>query len=231
MKCTRIAWTLSLALALAACDGGSRGSGITTAQGNVESVATALRAPSPARRLGRWARAARWLKLEGRAEADAGVAGIRVLVEGTPFEDVTDGSGAFAVRGDFQGDVVIRFEEPASGAAARITVNAPAGGVLTFDRVHLDEVNGQATAQSVAVAFDGVAVTIDCPASRLWLASRHRTETDTDIYEIHLEGSSIRDANGSSLTCQELRAGDLVRMRGAVNDDGTFGQAEIVRGG
>ena len=87
MKRTRIAFVLPVLLALAACDGGSRGSGITTAEGNVSSVQTALRAPSTAPTMGKMGWLA-WLwrrsELEGRAEADAGVAGIRVLLEQQP---------------------------------------------------------------------------------------------------------------------------------------------------
>ena len=75
----------------------------------------------------------------------------------------------------------------------------------------------------------GLVVDADCPGSRLQLVSRHRGPTDTDVYEIRLEDSSIRDANGLPLTCQDLRGGDGVRLQGSINDDETFGHADIVR--
>ncbi len=229
MKCTRIALALALVGALAGCDGGSRGSGITTAEGNVESVQTALHAPAAATRLGRLASLWRWLAPERTAEADAGLGGIRVLVEGTMVEDETDGDGSFSLRGDFEGDVVIRFEVPASGMSARIPVNAPAGGVLTLESVHLDTTSGAATAETQSVVFDALVAGADCVASTLDLVSRHRNATDTDVYAVRLQDSSIREIDGTPLSCPDLHEGDAVDVRGSVNDDGTFGHAEIVR--
>jgi hypothetical protein len=230
MRYPRIALVLSFILALAGCDGGSRGSGITTAEGTVESIQLALLGPSHAPALGGWATFRRWMTLEGRAEAQAGVAGIRVLVEGTSIEDETNAEGAFSLRGNFQGDVVIRFELPMTGAIASIAVNVPAGGVLTLDRVHIDARSDQATAQRQGVVFDGLVAGTDCAGSTLQLVSSQARATDTDVYDVRLEGSSIRAANGSPLPCQALRVGDPVRLQGTVNDDGTFGNAEIVLG-
>jgi hypothetical protein len=228
MRYLRIALLLPFFLGLAGCDGGARGSGITTAEGTVESVQTALLAPSRARPLGGWATFRRWLTFEGRAEAQVGVAGIRVFIEGTSIEDETDAEGAFSLRGNFEGDVTIRFELPTTGAAASIAINAPAGGVLTLDRVHIDTRNGQATPQNQLVQFDGIVTDIQCAASRLQLVSSQRSSTDTDVYDVNLEGSSIRDANGSPLPCEALRSGDHVQLQGTVNDDGSFGNARIV---
>jgi hypothetical protein len=227
MRYLRIALLLAFVLGLAGCDGGSRGSGITTAEGTVESIQTAILAPSRTRPLGGWATFRRWLTFEGRAEAQAGVAGIRVLIEGTFIEDETNAEGAFSLRGDFEGDVTIRFELPTTGATS-IAINAPAGGVLTLDRIHIDARTGQATPQSQTVRFDGVVTSIQCAASMLQLVSSQRSQTDTDVYDVSLEGSSIRDANGLPLPCEALRSGDHVRLQGTVNDDGSFGDAQIV---
>jgi len=194
--------SLALALSLAACDGGSRGSGITTAEGNVESLQA--------------------------AETAAGVSGIRVAVEGTDVADETDAAGSFSLRGRFEGDVVIRFALP-NGGAARIPVNAPAGGLLTLERVHLDADSGQASAASQSVVFEALVVGVDCDGSELELVSRHRSAVDTDVYDVRLEDSSIRDAAGSSLSCADLHAGDALDLSGSVNEDGTFGHAEMVR--
>jgi hypothetical protein len=229
MRYLRVALLLPFVLGLAGCDGGSRGSGITTADGTVESIQMALLGPSHAPALGGWATTfRRWLTFEGRAEAQAGVAGIRVLIEGTSIEDETNAEGAFSLRGDFEGNVTIRFELPTTGATASIAINAPAGGVLTLDRIHIDARTGQATPQSQTVRFDGVVTSIQCAASMLQLVSSQRSQTDTDVYDVSLEGSSIRDANGLPLPCEALRSGDHMRLQGTVNDDGTFGNAQIV---
>jgi hypothetical protein len=231
MRHVRIALLLLLFLGLAGCDGGSRGSGITVAEGTVESIQTAFLAPSHVRQPWGWATLRRWITLEGRAEAQAGVAGIRVFIEGTSIEDETNADGAFSLQGDFEGDVVIRFELPMTGATASIAVNVPADGILTLDRVHIDAQSGQATTQSQTVRFDGVVTGTQCAAETLQLISSQRSPTDTDVYDVNLEGSSIRDANGSPLPCQALRVGDQVRFLGIVDEDGSFGDAEIVRQG
>jgi hypothetical protein len=197
MTRNRILLVLPLVLALAACDGGARGSGITTAEGNLESTQTALR-------------------------------GIHVGVEGSTVTDDTDDAGSFSLRGTFEGDVVIRFERQ-DGSFARMPVNAPAGGVLTLEDVHVDTTSGVATAATQSVVFDALVVGTDCGAPSLDLVSRHRKATDTDVYAVRLENSTIREGDGSPLSCPDLREGDAVDVRGTVNDDGTFGHAEIVR--
>src|SRR5262245_39167737 len=184
MRYLRVALLLPFVLVLAGCDGGSRGSGITTAEGTVENIQTALLAPSRTPPLWSWSTFRRWLTFEGRAEAQAGVAGIRVLIEGTSIEDETNAEGAFSLRGDFEGDVTIRFELPMTGATASLAINAPAGGILTLDRIHIDARSGQATPQSQTVRFDGVVTGIQCAASRLQLVSSQRSPTDTDVYDV-----------------------------------------------
>src|SRR5437879_5233418 len=114
MNRTRAAVLLSFFVALGACDGGSRGSGITTAEGNVESVETALR------------------------------------------------------------------RSPRGGARA---VLARLGRLLADA--------GSARAQAA------------------------------------LEGSSLHDASGAAVACETLREGDALRLVGAVDADGTFGEADL----
>jgi hypothetical protein len=228
MKRTFVACLLSLAAALAACDGGSRGSGITTAQGDLQSVQSALRVPARETTLARLARS--WLRspLASRAEADSGVSGVRVSIEGTSFSDVTDDTGSFRLRGDFGGDAVIRFEPP-GGGVARFAVNAPAGGTLTLEQVRVDSAAGTATPARQTVVFDGLVVSTDCAASRIDLVSRDGGPTDTDIYVVTLEGSTLRDAEGMTLTCSALLPGDPLDVHAVVQPDGTFGDAELIR--
>ena len=229
MKPRRIAGLFALAVALAACDGGARGSGITTAQGNVSSVDTALRDGAPAR-TSVAARLRAALALETVAHAQTDLAGIHVSVEGTTIADDTDERGTFALRGKFEGFVAIHFQRTSGGPVATITLNAPAGGTLTLNDVQLDERNGDATAREVDVQFEGLVADTDCASAVLRLVSRHRGPTDTDVYTVRLDTSSLHDRNGMPVSCADLRQGDPVTLHGTVNPDETFGHADVTVG-
>jgi len=229
MKSRRIAGLFAVAVALAACDGGARGSGVTTAQGNMASVDTALGGGAPAR-TSVAARLRAALALETVAHAQTDLAGIHVSVEGTTIEDDTDERGAFTLRGKFEGFVAIRFQRTAASPAATITLNAPAGGTLTLNDVQLDERSGDATAREVDVEFEGLVADTDCAGAALRLVSRHRGPTDTDVYTVRLDTSSLHDRNRMPVSCADLREGDPVTIRGTVNPDETFGHADVTVG-
>src|SRR4029450_13238250 len=99
-------------LALWACaEGGIRGSGISTSVfGNVVSIQPAM---------------------TQRVATD--LSGIVVTLEGTDIADQTDADGVFSLTGTFDGQGTIVFALPDDGGAARISVNVPAGGRLTFN--------------------------------------------------------------------------------------------------
>ena len=218
---------LVFAMACWSCanDGGSRGSGISTAQGNVDSVQTAsLGNPLPRTRL---ARLARWLRIEPAASADTGLEGIVVTVEGTSATATTDANGFFSIDGRFESDVSILFQRAEDRLTARIAVSIPAGGRLTLNDVHIDNRSGQATPVSQGVDFDGSITQSDCAGETLTLVSSQRAPTDTDAYTVRLGTSSLRDRNGNSIVCQDLRIGGSVHVTGSVNADGTFGQAVV----
>jgi hypothetical protein len=218
---------LILALGCWSCaiDGGSRGSGITTAQGNVDSVQTAaLRQPPSGTRIARFARS---LRIEPAAFADTGLEGIMVAVEGTSAIGTTDANGFFSIRGRFEGDVSILFQRAEDGLAARIMVDIPAGGTLTLDNVHIDNPSGRATPMTQGVDFEGLITQSDCTGETLTLVSSQRGPTDTDTYTVRLGTSSLRDHNGNAIGCQELQMGGRVHVTGSVNGDGTFGQAAV----
>jgi hypothetical protein len=227
MKRIRSAALLSLVLALGACDGGSRGSGITTeAQGNVASVEAALGRPLKPRSKLAWL--TRPLTADGTARADVAVEGIHVSIEGSSIADDTDANGFFSLRGNFEGHVVIRFERMTDGASARMEVNVPAAGTLTLNDVTLDERSAKATAQSTNVAFHGLVASADCLSEILRLVSSERSPTDTDVYVVLLDTSSLHDANGMPVACDQLTVGEAVQLAGIVNPDGTFGDCDIV---
>jgi hypothetical protein len=227
MRTMRSGVLLLLALVLGACEGGSRGSGITTeALGNVASVEVALR-HSPESR-SKLARLIRLLAPEASAVAEGSVEGIHVSIEGTSIVSDTDANGVFSLRGHFEGDVVIRFESPTVGATGRMAVNIPAAGTLTLHDVTIDGRSGEATAQSTDVAFDGLVASADCPAEILRLVSSAESPPDTDVYAVDLDTSSLHDAGGMPVACEQLTVGESVQLTGSVNADGTFGDCEIV---
>jgi hypothetical protein len=230
MKRTRSALLCSCLLsAIAACDGGSRGSGITTAQGNVESVQTALRgsAGGPARTA--LARLRSLLAVAAPAYAQNALEGIRVSIEGTPLAAQTDADGVFTLRGNFEGVMVIRFQRDGDAASAAVTVNAPAGGTLTLNDVRLDERSGLASARSQGVLFEGLVADASCADAAVRLVSPHRSRTDTDVYTVRLDTSTLHDPQGAPVACESLVEGDRLRLDGTVNDDGSFGHADILR--
>ena len=221
---------LLLIAGLGACaDGGSRGSGISTAQGNVDSVQmagvrTAPRGPAEAL----LATLLDLLSIEKTAVARNPLEGIHVTVEGTDLASDTDPNGFFSLRGRFEGHAALVFERSADGILARLEINMPGGGTLTLNNVGIDQPSGQATAESQAVDFEGVVKTTDCSDQTLALVSRERSKTDTDVYTVDLTTSSLRDPEGNAVPCDNLRTGETLRVQGAVNTDGTFGGAAIL---
>lgn len=210
---------LALGLALGACDGGSSGTGISTiTEGNVAAVVTAATSTSgmaPSAGSG------------GAPAATASLAGIRVSVAGTDFADETDASGAFRVSGDYDSVVTLLFARAADDLSARLQVNVPAGGTLGLRDVTLDAARGTAIALEQSVFFDGTITAIDCTAGELELVSRQRPD-DGDVYVVVLAGSAIVDGTGRPIACAQLKDGDDATVSGAVNQDGTFGDATIV---
>ncbi len=215
-----------LATVLCACDGGSRGSGITTVQGDVEALQSASRALLDGPRTARHVRSTRPWSLEAEALAESGVGGVRVLVDGTGVAGVTDEMGAFRLSGRFEGDLTVRFEL-SDGSTAVLSVNAPAGGTLTLEGVQIDSANARATTRQQLVEFDGLVTKADCPNARIELVSVHRAPGDTDVYEVQLSDSSIRDGHGATVSCLDVRVGESTHVQGVVEPDGTFGRAEI----
>jgi hypothetical protein len=218
-------------LALWACaEGGIRGSGISTAvEGNVSSVQPlALRAPartSPPEIV-----AALRALLENGAEsvahAQTGLEGIRVAVEGTRVHGQTDANGHFALHGRFEGPVSVIFEPP-GGGVARLATNAPAGAMVTLNNVQLDTERGQAVAETQDVDFDGIITAADCQRLVLTLVSIYDTTADHDPYILQLDTSSLEDAHGNPLTCEDVQGGERAMVRGMINPDLTFGNATV----
>lgn len=221
---------LPIVLAVASCavDGGSRGSGIATAQGNVDNVQTAgVRAPHPGRFEAIRVALEHFLRIEEVASARAALEGIQVTVEGSGATDTTDANGLFFVQGSFEGPVSLLFERADDGLSARVAVNIPAGGTLTLNNVRIDNSRGQATAQSRGVDFEGRITSTDCTGETITLVSSRRSALDADTYTVRLDTSVLKDRRGNLINCQDLRVGARTRVTGSVNDDGTFGDAVV----
>jgi hypothetical protein len=228
----RPAALLPLILTIWACaDGGSRGSGISAeVLGNVESVQTAaaFRAPEvgatgPLAELG----ALFPLPFEHIARAGTGVEGIRVTVEGTNARGETDANGNFSLQGNFESDIRLVFQLPDGGGNAQIAVNVPAGGQLTLNNVAIDTQQGDATAETQEVDFNGTITEVDCARLTLALVSTHHSPEDLDMYTVRLDTSSVRNAQGDTVACADIAVGEQATVQGVVNPDGSFGHATV----
>ena len=129
-----LALAIAIALASAHCAGGGpSGTHLSVVKGNVVD-ADVVRGPrhrEPALAV----LLAKWFEGVGRAWAQSSVEGIRVSIEGTPFETVTDADGNFLIEGDFAGSITLLFERDTDGLAARIGFEVPEGATVTLHNV------------------------------------------------------------------------------------------------
>jgi len=219
------AFTALLGLGLAACDGGSSGTGITSAQGNVSSVATAQRA-GPARRPATLlARVWRSLQWPAVANARAPFEDIRVTIEGTAIAVRTDPEGRFGLSGDFAGPVGIVFEL-SDGGSGRLVATVPRGGALTLTNVHIDGRSGQATVDDERVRFDGLIDGTDCDHDVATVVSG-RSPADGNHYTVHFDTATVQDGSGVAVDCASLGPGSEIDVDGKVERDGEV-EAESV---
>src|SRR6185369_14290696 len=147
-----------LAVAGCAADGGQRGSGITSAEGNIVSI-----------------------------DGDTGaIAGIHVTVADGAIATDTDAQGRFSLRGQYEGPTTLLFERANDHVAAHLDVNAPAGGTLNMPNIRIVRASGEARPDAVQVMFEGRVVGVDCAAGRVVLASTERDPNETDTYTVVL---------------------------------------------
>jgi hypothetical protein len=215
---------LLLGLAVAGCDGGSSGTGITTAQGNVASASNA-RLRTPARPSTFLVRVWQAWKRSGVAVARGPLEDIRVRVEGTGISALTDPEGRFAVSGDFAGPVAIVFDLP-EGGSARLVVTVPRGGSVTLTNVHVDGPSGTATVEDQRVHFQGLVDSTDCSHQEASVVSR-RTPQDGNRYTVRFDHAAVRDRSGAAVDCAELAPGESVDVDGEVGREGEV-EAESV---
>jgi hypothetical protein len=202
---------LPLLMVLASCsmDGGSSGTGITTAEGNVVGI---QRDPM--------------LGSAVMASTRTAVEDIQVVVEGTDAASDTDSDGRFVVRGRFDGRVTLLFRRADDSLTARVAISIPAGGTMTLHDVQIELAQEQAIAASQDVVFDALVASTDCASPAISLVSLTNPDS-SDPYTLHLQTSSLRDRHGNLLACGDVQDGDRVHVQGAAYRDGTFGGAEV----
>jgi hypothetical protein len=218
---------LWLATMLGACgsiDGGSSGTGITTAEGNVISVVASARTSTQGTlgmTFGAMSRAAM-----GTSAGATDLSGIDVAVEGTSFAATTDQSGAFAIHGRFAAVFTLVFSRPDTGSLGRLTVTIPAGGTLTMNDVTIVVAQQAATAASQDAVFECTIASADCPGETLSLVNEGKPYNQGQ-YVLDLAGSSIQGPMGEPVPCEALRSGDNASVRGQALPDLTFGNAVV----
>jgi hypothetical protein len=152
MSTRRALTTLFLAATLAvvafapSCGGGPSGTAQSTVQGNVAAVEQARRGePSLL------ARVLDLVRPITSAWAQNGFDGIRVSIEGTPFETETNESGEFVLESPYSGAGTLLFRRENDQLAARIGVEVPAGGTVTLRNVRCSRGQGSCRADAIEV--------------------------------------------------------------------------------
>ncbi len=197
--------------------GGSTGTGISVAEGNIASSTASLVPPGQGSRLARLAR--RLLAGVDSAEAAGTVANVTVSIDGAGVSAVSDFSGAFSLRGDFGGPITISFHLP-SGPIVRLQTTLPTGGTLVLNNVRLDAGSGRAEPDSQNLAFEGVVTGANCSGGRLSMVSSS-APGDGNSYPVDVEGATLQDSDGKAISCGNLAAGDVLTVEGDVGDDGS----------
>jgi hypothetical protein len=217
----------TFALTSCAGGGGSTGTGITTAQGNISGAQTAL-LDAP-RRAGSWlAKALSFIRPLRAVEAASGVENVTVRVAGTNLSSVSDANGAFSLKGDFGGPITLTFERQGSGRLVRLAIDIPTGGTLTLNDVELDERSGEASAAARNLDFDGVVTASNCPTGTIDMVSEV-TPDDGNHYPVNVQSATLRDSTGQPIQCGDLASGDVLSVQGQVRDDGSVDCREADR--
>ena len=198
-----LALGVGLGLGLVACDGGTSGTGISVAEGNVASLGTT--------------------DMMG-----ADLAGIRVRVEGTSASDDTDASGSFSVKGVFDGHQTLLFQRASDGINAQLAMNLPSRGTLTLNDVSIDRQSGEASAASQQLQFQGFVQTVDCTKGEIAFVA---DPGDEDTYWVDVAGSTLESSSGAPVACADVKVGESAAINGTVEDDGSIGSAVVRFGG
>ena len=138
-----------VALLVVGCDsgGGSGPDGNSTIQGTVDSFSAGGAFYMPREKESRLMELARHVMNLVVPEAKAAVQGVTVRLEGTDLSGTTDDRGFFIISGAPGGDRELTFSY--NGQSAALPVNVPDNGVVTLDRVRVN--NGSVGVGRVSV--------------------------------------------------------------------------------
>lgn len=183
--------------------------GRTTLKGNVSQASTA--AASGERSWLVWMRNG-LRSLLGVAHADNGLEGILVVAsaEGGEDADTTDASGSFELRHVPSGDVTVTFQRDDCEASLLLE------SVVEDAEVALQEVDfacDTVEPSAIVERFRGV-VTGDGGPEGEELTVCVRSGDSHQPRVVSTEETKFEDANGEPMAAEDLREGDLVRIRG-----------------
>lgn len=160
------------------------------------------------------------------AMPSAGVAGIRVTIEGTELQSVTDQSGLFLLEGEIEGEQTLVFEDDDSPASASTTVFVPTGGLVDLTDVDVDFENAEVMEGDSIVEFEGTIEGIDCAAGTILVSTRFNRDLVT--FEVALEDTVIEDMQGATVDCSTLGPETEVEIYAEVDDAGNVISAVVV---
>ncbi|HVM95408.1 MAG TPA: hypothetical protein VMT89_03415 [Candidatus Acidoferrales bacterium] len=204
---------LAILSVLAGCaeEGGSRGSGVSTAiEGNLVRIESASNSSAVL------------------ARVSSSVAGVEVAVEGSSAKGTTDAAGHFSLHGYFYGPIEVIFSRSSDGLLARLAVKIPAGGTLTLADVSVDASQQQAVAASQEIQCEAKITATSCSSETLTMASAFQgSGAESEDYVVHLDTSTVRDAAGHPVSCADLSVGQRAMVQASVEADGSFRNATI----
>ena len=139
---------------------------------------------------------------------------VTVSIDGVPGSSTTTGQeGTFAIEGEFDGRVTLRFETPAFATTRDIEV--PAGALVTLSDVVVAP-DGIAVDSSREIGVTARIDTIDC-RSRTLVVIDERTGGPAEYAFQLLDATRYVGRDGSTVGCTDLRRGDRVRIDGQVD--------------
>ncbi len=177
-------------------DGGVSGSGLSSVTGNVTEI----------------------------AGANDDVGGIRVLVQGTDVETLTDDDGSFTLTGEFDGPVTVVFELD-DGGRAETMVEVPTGGNVDLEDITVDPEEEEARPTRQIVTFSGVVQEADCAADTLLVVAGD--DAQQTRFSVRLDDAFVHDAAGAPIACADIRPRDEARVQGEVLEDDRIGNADV----
>lgn len=156
----------------------------------------------------------------------APLVGVRVRIEGTEIEGVTDPAGAFLLEGDIEGNFLLVFEDDESAGVVSTEVFVPTGGRVDLEELDVDFETQFVGEGRVILEFEGTIDSVDCDRGVFFVSTRFNR--DLVSFEVALEDAVIEDTGGVGIACQDLSAEFEVEIYAVVDAAGTIVDAVVV---